>query len=87
MASNPDIQKYAERNDGLQWGMGQLANERKWPAFPSPKKPDLEKEKGDRGEVEKRLSEEKKKTDEEEERLGEEKKTPDPEEEEDLYGD
>ena len=42
MASNPDIQKYAERNDGLQWGMGQLANECKWPAFPSAKRPKLE---------------------------------------------
>lgn len=41
MASDPDIQQYAETCDGLQWGMGTLANERKWPAFPKAKKADL----------------------------------------------
>lgn len=42
MASDPEIQKYAVKNDGLQWGMGTLANEKKWKAFPKASKPDVE---------------------------------------------
>lgn len=54
MASDPEIQKYAVKNDGLQWGMGTLANEKKWPAFPKAKKADVVNEQRESEEGKKR---------------------------------
>lgn len=34
MSDDPKIQRYAEMNDGLQWGMGALANVKAFKAFP-----------------------------------------------------
>ena len=38
MADDPRIQRYAEMNDGLQWGMGTLAYMKCFEPFPEPKR-------------------------------------------------